>query len=100
MDDKNLVIERAEEQAAFCRTVGNSRRLVILWMLMEKELSVNEIAERAGSSLQNVSQHLKLLKEAGIVVARREGQTIYYQTADRDCFRNCPALTLFPDSFS
>jgi len=90
-------IDLAEEQAALCRAVGNARRLVILWMLSREELSVNEIALRAGSSLQNVSQHLSLLKKSGIITARRSGQTIYYQIADNAYLRQCPALLRAPD---
>ena len=91
------VIDLAEKQAALCRVLGNSRRLLILWLLSKEELSVNEIAARAGSTLQNVSQHLSLLKKTGIVTARREGQTIYYRMVDHECTRNCPALLRAPD---
>jgi DNA-binding transcriptional ArsR family regulator len=91
------VIDLAEKQAAMCRVVGHSRRLLILWLLSKEELSVNEIAARAGSTLQNISQHLSLLKRTGIVVARREGQTIYYRIADHECARSCPALLRPPD---
>jgi ArsR family transcriptional regulator, virulence genes transcriptional regulator len=91
------VIDLAEKQAVLCRVMGNRRRLLILWLLSEGELSVNEIAAHAGSTLQNVSQHLGLLKKAGIVVARREGQTIYYRIADHECGRICPALLRPPD---
>jgi DNA-binding transcriptional ArsR family regulator len=93
------VIYLAERQAALCRAVGNARRLVILWMLSKEELSVNEIAARAGSSLQNISQHLSLLKKYGIVTTRRAGQTIFYQIADNECLKNCPALLSAPDRF-
>jgi DNA-binding transcriptional ArsR family regulator len=92
------VISLAEKQAALCRVFGNSRRLLILWLLSKDELSVNEIAARAGSTLQNVSQHLSLLRKAGVVVTRREGQTIYYRIADHECIRNCPALLQAPDT--
>jgi DNA-binding transcriptional ArsR family regulator len=92
------VISLAEKQAALCRVFGNSRRLLILWLLSKDELSVNEIAARAGSTLQNVSQHLSLLRKAGVVVTRREGQTIYYRIADHECIRNCPALLGAPDT--
>jgi DNA-binding transcriptional ArsR family regulator len=92
------VIDLAERQAAICRVFGNTRRLLILWLLSKGELSVNEIAARAGSTLQNISQHLSLLKKAGLVTARREGQTIYYQNADHECIRNCPALLRAPET--
>jgi ArsR family transcriptional regulator, virulence genes transcriptional regulator len=91
------VEDLAEQQAALCKAVGNARRLLILWMLSKEELSVNEIANRAGSSLQNVSQHLSLLKKAGIVTTRRSGQTIFYQMADNEYLKNCPAILRAPD---
>jgi ArsR family transcriptional regulator, virulence genes transcriptional regulator len=90
------MIEMAEKQAALCRLLGNSRRLLILWQLSKEELSVHEIAARVGSTLQNVSQHLSLLKKTGIVVTRREGQAIYYRLADHECFKSCPALLRAP----
>lgn len=85
-------LELAEKQAIRCRVFGNSRRLLILWNLAEAALPVHEIAARVGTSLQNVSQHLNLLKKFGIVTARREGQTIYYQISDQEYLRHCPAL--------
>ena len=81
--DSNL-INLSESQATLYRILGNGRRLLILWILSDEELSVNEIAARAGSSLQNVSQHLKLLKKSGILTTRRAGQTIFYQMADHE----------------
>jgi DNA-binding transcriptional ArsR family regulator len=91
------LLELAEKQAALCRAFGNPRRLIILWVLSKQELSVNEIAACAGSSLQNVSQHLSLLKRSGIVTSRRDGQTIYYQMAENEYFEHCPALLRAPD---
>ncbi len=79
----------AEQQASLCKVMGNSRRLLILWQLSNDELSVNEIAAQVGSTLQNVSQHLSVLKKNGIVITRREGQVIYYRLADHECVRNC-----------
>lgn len=90
------MLEIAEKQASHCRAMGNARRLVILWMIAEEELSVTEIAQRVGSSMQNVSQHLGLLKKAGIVTTRRDGQTIFYQLADHEWVKRCPAMRLSP----
>ena len=80
--DPNL-LELAQKHAARYRVFGNARRLIILWILSQGELSVNEIAAQTGSSLQNISQHLHLLKQHGIVCNRRDGQTIYYRILDR-----------------
>jgi len=94
-----ILMEKAEKQAELCRTIGNPRRLLILWVLSKGELSVNDIAEKAGSSLQNVSQHLNVLKKNKIVSTRRDGQTIYYQITDINFLKQCPAVLIVPDQF-
>lgn len=91
------VFTKAEEQAAVCKAVSNARRLVILWLLSKGELSVNEIAMHVGSSLQNVSQHLNLLKKTGVIDSRRSGKTIYYQINDHACLHQCHAIQSAPD---
>ena len=88
----NEVIALAEKQAEIFRVFGNPRRLYIMWLLTEEEMSVNEIAAHVGSSLQNVSQHLGLLRRYGFVKNRRSGQTIYYQLGNLECFQQCPAI--------
>jgi DNA-binding transcriptional ArsR family regulator len=93
-----LMYELAEKQAALCKLLGSPRRLLILWQISEEELPVHEIAVRVGSTIQNVSQHLSLLKKSGVVIARREGQVIYYQIADHEYLRNCPAIVNGPES--
>lgn len=100
LDDymENTRIELAKQQADRCKAVGNERRLIILWIIAREELPVKEIAQRVGSSLQNVSQHLHLLKKAGIVTTRREGQIIYYQIADNEFARHCYALLQAPEA--
>ena len=65
--------------------------------VLPKRLVASEIADQVGSSLQNVSQHLNLLKKSGIVTSRRAGQTIYYQIVDHEYLRNCPALLRVPE---
>lgn len=66
---------------------------MILWSLLDGELTVTEIADEVGTSLQNISQHLALLKERNVVSARRNGQTIYYRIADHEWLKDCPVLT-------
>ena len=93
---KPVVKEFAEKQAELCRVFGNASRILIVWSLDEGELSVSEIASQVGTSLQNTSQHLALLKEHGIVTARRDAQTIYYRIADNDSLHDCPILMKVP----
>ena len=88
--------ELAEKQAELCKLFGNASRILIVWSLSGQELPVSVIADEVGTSLQNISQHLSLLKEHGVVCARRDGQTIYYRIADKEWIRNCPILLKTP----
>ena len=71
----------AQQQADIFNLFSNSRRLLILWLLEEKELSVGDIADSIGATLQNTSQHLRILKDNNLVEARRDGKTVYYRTS-------------------
>jgi DNA-binding transcriptional ArsR family regulator len=93
-----IVKELADRQAVLCRLFGNASRILIIWSLSDGELSVSEIADRVGTSLQNISQHLALLKEHGIVKARRDAQTIYYSIADNELLFDCPILMKVPSA--
>jgi DNA-binding transcriptional ArsR family regulator len=84
--------EMAIRQAAFCYIFGNPTRVLILWSLGEQEMSVGDIALTVKASLQNTSQHLRLMKDKGILVSRREGQTVYYRIVDNERIRNCPLM--------
>ena len=86
----------AEKQAELCKLFGNASRILILWSLSDGELPVSEIADEVGTSLQNISQHLSLLKEHGIVCARRDRQTIYYRISDDGWVKDCPVLLKVP----
>ncbi|MBM3187712.1 MAG: winged helix-turn-helix transcriptional regulator [Chloroflexi bacterium] len=75
--------------ANICRTLSHPTRLEILDLLRQGECSVSELAERIGSSLANISQHLAVLRNKGVVVARREGVNIYYQVSDPKIIQAC-----------
>lgn len=79
----------AESQAEIYRIFSHSNRIQIFWLLMENEMSVNEIAETIGASVQNTSQHLRLMKAANILDTRRDGQTIFYRISDNDMGGYC-----------
>jgi DNA-binding transcriptional ArsR family regulator len=88
---KNLR-ERIEEQAEIHQILSNPSRILILCSLVQKELSVSEIAEEIHASLQNTSQHLRLMKDKGVVESRRDGQTIFYQIAGGEVGENCKRM--------
>ena len=68
-------------QAEICKTLADSKRLMILHELREGEMSVGQLVANLGLPQANVSQHLAILRERGIVATRREGTTIYYSLA-------------------
>lgn len=79
----------AQMRADYCRIFSNVHRVLIAWALVDRELSVSEIAEEIHTTLQNTSQHLRLMKDRGLVEPRREGQTVYYKIADHALFKDC-----------
>jgi DNA-binding transcriptional ArsR family regulator len=81
--------EMAVRQAAVCGVFGNAKRVLILWALLDQELSVSEIALTIGASLQSTSQHLRLMEDKGILVSRRERQKVYYRVVDNDLMKGC-----------
>jgi len=86
----------AEHQAMLCKIFSNAQRILILWLLAEKERTVTEIASAIGASLPSTSQHLRLMELSHIVQSRREHQNIYYQIASNDLLNNCLVLTKRP----
>ena len=83
------VKQLAESQAEIYRIFSHANRIQIFWLLRETEMSVNDIAEAIDASVQNTSQHLRLMKAADILGTRRDGQTIYYRIADTDIGHYC-----------
>ena len=83
----------SERQAEFCGILGNPHRIRIVWVLGSRELTVSEIADKINASMQNTSQHLRLMKNRGVLQSRRDGREIYYRIADTEFTRTCPVIT-------
>jgi rhodanese-related sulfurtransferase/DNA-binding transcriptional ArsR family regulator len=64
------------------RALGNGHRLRILELLAQRETSVEALAARAGLSIANASQHLRLLRTAGLLTSRRAGKHVLYAVSD------------------
>jgi DNA-binding transcriptional ArsR family regulator len=80
---------QAEELAEIFSIFSNAKRIQIFWSLDGTEKSVNEIAQAINSSMQNTSQHLRLMKAQKIIESKRNGQSIYYRIADSDIANFC-----------
>ena len=68
--------------AEFCKTLADANRLLIINELSKGELSVGELTERLGLKQSNMSKHLAIMRERGLVGTRRDGATIYYTLSD------------------
>jgi ArsR family transcriptional regulator len=70
-----------ERQARLCQVLADPKRLRLLGLLREGEHSVGELAEALGVAYPNVSQHLTVMRDAGLVATRRAGTSVFYRLA-------------------
>ncbi len=75
-------IEECKVVAEIFKQISDGTRLRILWMLCHLEECVSNIAAAMEMSDPAVSHHLKVLKNAGLIVSRRDGKEIFYKLAD------------------
>jgi rhodanese-related sulfurtransferase/DNA-binding transcriptional ArsR family regulator len=78
--------------AAVAKAVGHEHRLELLELVAQGERTVERLAECAGLSIANVSQHLQHLRRAGLVVPRRQAKFVYYRLADAGVLEMLAAL--------
>ncbi|HVL54830.1 MAG TPA: metalloregulator ArsR/SmtB family transcription factor [Vitreimonas sp.] len=81
---EQLTSSDAERQryATVGRALADPKRLCVLESLSEGELSVRDLATRVSCQVPNMSQHLAVLRSAGLVATRRDGSTVFYRLAD------------------
>lgn len=76
-----------EFHAQFCKTLADANRLLIIAELVKGEKSVNDLVNTLELNQSNVSKHLSLMRERGLVVSRRDGVSIYYSLSDPRIFK-------------
>jgi DNA-binding transcriptional ArsR family regulator len=79
----------AELIARRFRALSEPMRVRIVDLLRDSELSVNELAERLGAGQQNVSKHLAVLADVGVLERRKDGNRVYYGIADESVLALC-----------
>ncbi len=89
---RELTDEALELIAARFRMLAEPMRLRILHAIGEAEMSVTELVEATGAGQANVSKHLGLLLDAGLVARRKEGLMVYYRVSDATIFDLCEAV--------
>ncbi len=86
------VESHAGEAAALLKALANDRRLMVLCALVDQPLAVGEINARVSLSPSALSQHLAVLREAGVVRATRRAQSITYELAPGPALQIMQAL--------
>jgi rhodanese-related sulfurtransferase/DNA-binding transcriptional ArsR family regulator len=84
MSSGNFKHDLFAQFARLGKALSNGNRLELLEFIAQAERSVDELAQVAGLSLANTSQHLRHLKQAGLVTCRKEGLKVYYQLSGND----------------
>ena len=77
-------IERASRSM---KAMSHPLRLKILCVLGEREYSVQDIVEQVGTSQSNISQHLAILRDKGILASRKDANRVYYRVSDARTLR-------------
>lgn len=75
--------------AEFCKFMSNPKRIEILFLLGEKEMCVEDMASAMEIRVPNLSQHLAVMREKGVVEARREGTKMYYTLTNPKTLEAC-----------
>ena len=77
-------IERASRSL---KAMSHPLRLKILCVLGDREISVQDIVECVGTSQSNISQHLAILRDKGILASRKDANRVYYRVGDERTLR-------------
>jgi ArsR family transcriptional regulator, virulence genes transcriptional regulator len=79
-------------QADICKIFANEKRLGIINLLKDSEMSNNALMKITGLSKVSMSQHINVLKSKGVIVVRREGVHLYYRIANPKIIQACSLM--------
>jgi rhodanese-related sulfurtransferase len=86
MADREAKAALFDEFARVSKALGSGRRIELLDVLANGERTVEGLAGEVGLSVANASQHLQVLRQAGLVAARRAGNSVHYRLAAPEVF--------------
>ena len=78
--------------ANICKTLANPRRLEIIAALRDEEYTATRLIERIKIGKANLSQHMSILIEKGVVLSRRECLNVFYKLADERITKACDLM--------
>lgn len=83
MKNSTLSQEVTQLHADICSAIAEPQRILLLYAIVEQERNVSELGEAIGISQPSASRHLKILRERGLVEAKRSGSNVVYSLTDR-----------------
>lgn len=91
LDDNDTILPTKDEDidraAQSMKAMAHPLRLKILCSLGPNEVSVQDIVEMVGTSQSNISQHLAILRDKGILASRKDANRVYYRVSDNRTLR-------------
>ncbi|UXY16624.1 metalloregulator ArsR/SmtB family transcription factor [Chitiniphilus purpureus] len=88
--------EHIQQASRAMKAMSHPLRLKILCVLGEREVSVQEIVEQVGTTQSNISQHLALMREKGVLRTRKDANRVYYRVGDT---RTLEVIAMLRDVF-
>ena len=74
--------DHIEQASRAMKAMSHPLRLKILCVLGDQEVSVQDIVERVGTSQSNISQHLAIMRDKGVLRTRKDANRVYYRVGD------------------
>jgi len=78
--------------ANICKTLANPRRLEIIAALRDDELNATQLTQKVRISKANLSQHMSILIQKGVVLSRRKGLNVFYKLSDERITKACDLM--------
>ncbi len=88
--------EHIEQASRAMKAMSHPLRLKILCVLGDREISVQEIVDAVGTSQSNISQHLAILRDKGVLRTRKDANRVYYRVGDT---RTLKLISMMRDVF-
>ena len=88
--------EHIETAARALKAISHPLRLKILCVLGDREVSVQDIVEQVGTSQSNISQHLAIMRDKGVLRTRKDANRVFYRVGD---VRTLELVTMMRDVF-
>ena len=98
MADRMAKTALFDEFARAAKALASGRRIELLDVLANGERTVEALAREVGLSVANTSQHLQVLRQAGLIAGRRQGTSIFYRLAAPEVFQLWQALRILAAS--